>query len=73
MFTASVAFVPAATLVTCLLPALMPCVVTLGPPAITKPVLFKTTALLEIAMPALFRTVSPALIESTVKSLAVET
>ena len=73
LLTASVALTAFATLVIVLLPALIPATVTLGPPAMVNPVLFITTALLPIEIPALLRTVSPAFTESTVKSLAVDT
>ena len=49
-FTASVAAVPAATLVMALLPALIPAAVTLGPPVMVKPLLF-TTVLPAVRLP----------------------
>src|SRR5690606_30924932 len=58
--TASVALMPAATLVMVLPPALMPAVVTLGPLAMTSPVLPSAT-FGPTATPALLTTVSPVL------------
>ena len=80
-FTASVSASPAATPVILLLPALIPFLVTLGPPAIVKPSLlmvvspafkpsFVKATSLPTFTPSLFKTVSPAFTLSTLMSFA---